>query len=448
MKRSLIISGIVITVAIIALVIFNRVASAKKSVNLLAEAEKGTFEITVSAAGELIAEKSIDIRGPVFAESGNDRGGDNHGPGGGGGRGMDMHFMDLKIQDIVPEGTIVRQGDYVAQLDRTTFDNSLKDEIQNLANLESSLQLKILDTAMTMTTLRDQIKNQRYAVEEAKINLAQSKYEPPATIRKAEVTLERETRSLEQLMKSYSLKSAQTLADINTVRRTVERKRQLVVDLQEYLSNFMIKAPADGMVTYKKDRGGSKRKTGSSINAFDMIVATLPDLSTMLSKIYVNEIEVSKVKVGQSVDIRVDAFPGKQFKGKIISIGNVGETLPNSDAKMFETQIRLEGGDPNLRPSMTTDNKIIIQSINDVVYIPTECIQTGSDSVPFVYLRNRTKHVVLLGQSNDKFTVVEQGLQPGSSVYTVPPEDPESFRLIGQDLIPLIKERQRANRVY
>jgi multidrug efflux pump subunit AcrA (membrane-fusion protein) len=446
MKRTLIISGIVVAVAVIALVIFNRVASAKKGVNLLAEAQKGTFEITVSASGELVPERSIDIRGPVFSETGGDNSGGNRGQSGGS-RGMDMHFMDLKILDIVPEGTIVKQGDYVAQLDRTSYDNSFRDEIQNLANLESSLQLKILDTAMTMTTLRDQIKNQTYAVEEAKINLDQSKFEPPATIRKAEVTLERETRSLEQLKKSYALKSAQTLADIKTVKRNLDRKRQLVEDLQEYLSNFTIKAPADGMVTYKKDRGGSKRKTGSSINAFDMIVATLPDLTSMLSKIYVNEIEVSKVQVGQSVDISVDAFPGKQYKGKVISIGNVGETLPNSDAKMFETLIRLESADPLLRPSMTTDNKIIISSINDAVYIPTECIQTGSDSIPFVYMRNRTKHVVVLGASNEKFTIVEKGVQPGSSVYIVPPEDPESFRLIGEDLIPVIKERQKANRV-
>ena len=43
-----------------------------------------------------------------------------------------MHAMDLKIQDIVPEGTIVKEGDYIAQLDRTTYDNTLKDEHENL----------------------------------------------------------------------------------------------------------------------------------------------------------------------------------------------------------------------------------------------------------------------------------------------------------------------------
>jgi len=443
MKRTIIISAIVVAAAFGALMVFNRVASAKKKVNMLAEAQMGAFEITVTAAGELIPEKSIDIRGPVFAATTGDQGQGGSRGGQQMNRGMDMHFMELKIQDIVPEGTIVKEGDYVAQLDRTSFDNSMRDEIQNLATLESNLELKILDTAMTMTTLRDQIKNQVYAVEEARITLDQSKYEPPATIRKAEVSLEREQRALDQLRKNYSLRAAQTLTDINTVKRSVTRKRQLVEDLQEYLSSFTIKAPADGMVTYKKDRGGSKRKTGSSINPFDMVVATLPDLSSMLSKIYINEIEIARVQVDQKVDIEVDAFPGRQYRGKIISIGNVGEQLPNSDAKMFETQIRLDGADPLLRPAMTTNNKIIIKTFDDVVFIPTECIQAGSDSVPFVYMKNKTRHIVVLGESNEKFTIIEKGIQRGASVYLATPEDPEQFRIIGEDLIPLIKERQK-----
>jgi multidrug efflux pump subunit AcrA (membrane-fusion protein) len=200
------------------------------------------------------------------------------------------------------------------------------------------------------------------------------------------------------------------------------------------------------MVTYKKDRGGSKRKTGSSVNAFDMVVATLPDLSTMLSKIYVNEIEIARVQVGQKVDIKVDAFPARQFSGKIISIGNVGEQLPNSDAKMFETQIRLDGADPLLRPAMTTDNKIIIKTIDNVISIPTESIQAGADSVPFVYMRNKTRHIVVLGESNEKYTVIEQGIQSGASVYLATPENPEDFRLIGEEMIPLIKERAKAKK--
>jgi multidrug efflux pump subunit AcrA (membrane-fusion protein) len=177
-----------------------------------------------------------------------------------------------------------------------------------------------------------------------------------------------------------------------------------------------------------------------------MVIATLPDLSVMMSKIYVSEIEVARVEKGQNVNITIDAIPSKAFKGKVISVANIGETLPNSDAKMFETQIMFDESDPELRPAMTSGNKIIIKTFENAIFIPTESIQTGPDSIPFVYMRNRTKRVILLGDSNDKNTIIEQGLEPGSSVYLISPENPEKFSRTNEELIPVIKERMKARR--
>jgi HlyD family secretion protein len=407
-------------------------------VNSWAEVKKGTFEITVSNSGELLAERSIDIKGPEIGQSNNDQG---RGQGGQGNqmRGGDMHAADLKIQDIVPEGTIVKEGDYIAQLDRSSYANTLKDALDNLTVLKTNVEMKILDTAVVLTNLRDEIKNQRYVVEEADITLAQSKYEPPATIRQAEIALDKAKRSLDQLIKSYELRVAQNLSTINHEKMHLERGTRLVSDLEDYLSKFTITAPASGMVIYKKDRNGTKRKAGSSINPFDRVIATLPDLTSMISKVYVNEIEISKIKQGQKVVINVDAFPKKTYSGAVSAIANIGEVLPNSDAKMFEVQVRVDGSDPDLRPTMTTGNKIIITTFNDVVYVPTECVQTGADSIPFVYVKNKTKQIVVLGEANEKNIIIEKGLKPGSTIYLVPPAEPEKFRLVGQDLIADMK---------
>jgi multidrug efflux pump subunit AcrA (membrane-fusion protein) len=342
----------------------------------------------------------------------------------------------------VPEGTIVKEGDYVAQLDRSTYNNTLKTELDNLATLEKNLQMKILDTAVVLTNLRDDIKNQVYVVEEAGIVLDQSKFEPPATIRKAQMDLNKSQRALEQKKRSYSLKVAQNLSEINNQKMILARRTRYVNDLQDFLTKFTVTAPSSGMVIYKKDRNGTKRKEGSSVNPFDMVIATLPDLTTMISKIYVNEIEISKVKNDQKVDIIVDAFPKKTYTGKVSYIANVGEQLPNSDAKMFEVQIKIDGTDPTLRPSMTTGNKITIKTFNDAIFIPSECVQTGADSIPFVYGKNRTKHIVVLGEANDKNVIVKQGLEPGTTIYLTSPEKPENFKLVGENLIPIIKEHK------
>jgi len=437
MKKALIISGIVVAIA--ALIVFNKLISKKGSVSIFAEVKKGYFEITVTNSGELIAERSVDIKGPEINQRPM-QGFGGRGGGGGGMRGFDMRAMELKIQDIVPEGTVVKEGDYIAQLDRSSYDNSLKDEIETYKNEQTNLEMSVLDTAVTLTSMRDDIKNQRFVVEEANITLAQSKYEPPATIRQAQISLDKAQRTLEQRIRSYELSRAKIKRQIEYQIAHVEMHAGRVKDLEDFLTKFTIRAPAPGMVIYKKERNGTKRKAGSILNPFDMVIATLPDLSSMISKTYVSEIEVNKIKTGQQVTVNIDAFPNEKFTGKVFSIANIGEQLPNSDAKMFEVLVKIDGSDPLLRPSMTTTNKIIIKTFDDVIFIPTECVQTGSDSIPFVYKKNKTRQIVILGEANDKNIIIKEGLKPGTSIYTVPPEDPAKFRLEGENLLSVLKE--------
>ena len=413
---------------IIILIVISKVTSKKDISTLYAESKRGQFDIVVTTTGELQAKKSTDITGPEFTQSRN------------------IRAADIKITDIVPEGTEVKAGDYVATLDRTAFDNSLKDELERLTTYETNLEMKILDTAVTLSNLRDNIKNLRFSVEEAAITLQQSKYEPPTTIRQAEIELDKTNRSLDQSIRGYSLRVEQAKSDMRTNKNNLSDERTRVSDLQTVLSKFIITAPSSGMIIYKRDRMGTKRKVGSSISPWDNVVATLPDMSSMISKTYVNEIDVSKVKSGQHVEIMVDAFPEKSYTGTVTSVANIGEQLPNADAKVFEVQIEVDGSDPILRPSMTTGNKIITKTIDDVTYIPLESVQAGADSIPFVYMKNGNKQVVVLGESNENNVVIEQGLETGVQIYLSTPEDPESFKLVGDKLITVNKERLKAKR--
>jgi hypothetical protein len=236
----------------------------------------------------------------------------------------------------------------------------------------------------------------------------------------------------------------QAKSDMRTAKTNLSEQKVRVGDLQTVLSKFIITAPSSGMIIYKRDRMGTKRKVGSSISPWDNVVATLPDMSSMLSKTYVNEIDVSKVKAGQHVEIVVDAFPEKSYTGTVTSVANIGEQLPNADAKVFEVLIEVDGSDPILRPSMTTGNKIITKTINDVIFIPLESVQAGADSIPFVYLKNGTRQVVVLGESNENNVVIEQGLKPGVQLYLNTPQKPENYKLAGVELISVIREREKA----
>ena len=129
-----------------------------------------------------------------------------------------------------------------------------------------------------------------------------------------------------------------------------------------------------------------------------------------------------------------------------MTVANIGEKLANSDSKVFEVLIKIDGSDLSLRPSMTTNNKIIIKTLDNVTYIPNDCVHTGVDSIPVVYTKNGLKHIVVLGESNDKDVVVEKGLEPGTILYIGTPENLDEFRLTGKELISIIRERQNAKR--
>ncbi len=425
MKRTIIITVIVVVVAIIAMIVISKISGKGELGTLVAEVQKGDFEIVVTTTGELQAEVSTDIKGPEGLASRN------------------MRFGGIKIQDLVPEGTEVNAGDYVATLDRSSVDNSLKDELDRQESYETDLLKKQIDTTISLGNLRDDLVNLKFNMEEAEITLEQSKYEPPTTIRQAKISLEKAERAYEQALSNYDLKVKQARADIKDTELQLGKQRRKVAEMQDIIQNFVIKAPSAGMVIYKREWNGSKRKVGSEISPWDPVVATLPDLKSMISKTYVNEIDVSKVKTGQEVRLTVDAFPEKNYTGVVTSVANIGEQLPNTDAKVFEVITKVDGSDPILRPSMTTGNQIITKTFSDVLYIPLETVFATPDSIPFVYKKDGTRQVVVLGESNENDVIVEQGLKEGDKLYLSIPPDAEKYKLQGEELIPVIKERRK-----
>ena len=429
MKKTFIITGIIVVGTFILLYVFNRLTTKASITYQYTEVQKGDFEIALTTTGELIPERTVDIKGPLFDANG------------------DIRSMNIKIQDLIPEGTVVQKGDFVATLDRTELNNNLKDANDFLITLKTNLEMKLLDTAITLNDIRDIIKNQKFTVEEAKMTLRNSKYEPPTTLRQAEIELDKAQRVLEQRERNYVRRSAQARTDIYNQNYWVSRVSKRVKEFEDVLAGFTVTAPSSGMVIYKKERRGGKRKVGSMINPMDRVVATLPDLTSMLSTAYINEIDISKIKPGQKVNITIDAFPKKRYDGVVTAVAKIGEKLPNTDDKVFEVQIKIDGSDMALRPSMTTGNKITISTFHNVVFIPIECVQAGVDSIPFVYKKNGTKQVVLLGESNEKHIIIEKGLDPGTILYLNTPEKPEEFKMIGQDLIPVLKERERIKRI-
>ena len=416
-----------VLIVIVAIIIF-RPGKSDALKQLTVKVEKGEFEILVTTTGELQAKSSVDIMGP--SELRNSR---------------SIRIRNIKIQDLVPEGTVVDSGEYVGELDRSEVGTSLKDLEDELETSESQCLKMQLDTTMQLRELRDQLVNLKFVMEEKQIVLEQSKFEPPATIRQATIDLERSRRAFEQANDNYSLKVQQAKANMREASISLDKARRKVNELKNVIQKFTIYAPQSGMVIYKKEWSGQKRKVGSMINPWDLTIATLPDLSTMNSKTYVNEIDISKVKAGQEVRMGIDAFPEKKYTGQIIEVANIGEQLQNTDAKVFEVIISVDQSDSIMRPAMTTSNQIVTSIFSDVLFVPLEAIH-NEDSLSFVYTRSNKKQIIITGETNENYIIIEQGLNEGDNIYISIPDNIEKFKLSGKELIPVIKERERLKR--
>ncbi len=423
MKRKTILAIVIPVTLIVTLVLYSMFSGKEKEVVIETEVEQGVFEIAVMVTGELQAIRETEIKAPSQLRSRN------------------LRIRSVKIQDLIPEGTVVDSGQWVATLDRSEADNSLKDIMDNLEQKQSEYMRVKLDTTMQLRELRDELFNLKFAMEEAEITVEQSKFEPPATIRQAQIELEKAKRAYSQAEKNYDLKVRQSAANMREAEINMARDQRSKDEMEAVLQMFDIYAPGSGMVIYKKDWNGQKRTAGSEINTWDLAVATLPDLSTMISMTYVNEIDISKLKKGQKVDIGVDAFPEKKFSGEVVEVANIGQQLPNTDAKVFEVRIELNERDTILRPSMTTSNMVITKVLDSVLFIPLEAVH-ANDSLTFVYTRDGRKQVVVLSESNENHIVVDMGLKKGEKLYLSNPDNPENFEYAGLELMKEIERRK------
>ena len=376
----------------------------EERVELLTSPIKGEFVVDVTTTGELRAKNSTEIKGPRGAR--------------------EFRVNNIRIQRLVAEGTIVKKGDFVAELDRSEIMGKLQDAQLDVEQAQSQVTQAQLDSTLELSQARDNLINLNYALEERQIELDQSKYESPAVQRQAEIELDKAKRQLAQETRNYETKVKQAEAKLKEVETELTKKKNEIVKINELMKQFTVYAPEQGMVIYRRNWDGSKITEGEQISTWNPTVAELPDFTIMESVTYINEVDIQKVEVGQKVNIGLDAVPDKQLTGEVTSVANIGEQRKNYDSKVFEVTIVINESDSLLRPAMTTSNQVIIDRIPDVISVPLEAIH-AVDSLSFVIKKdglNPVMHQVELGLMNDNSVIVHRGVSLEDELYISVPK--------------------------
>jgi len=372
--------------------------------------KRDNFEALISCKGEIQSEKAVLITIPdVFGD-------------------RSLEIYDTQIKDLIPEGSIVKKGDFVGLLDQGRVKQLKQNNEEAMKKLLFNINDAKIDSAVDLVALRDGIEQFVFDLQYKKVELEQSVFESPAYQRTSQMAYDRALRQLDYKKRAYLM----TQKGLRTHISRDENRLKLLVDkdrkYQLAFEGARIVAPQGGMLIYGRTfgRGGSRKLTiGSWVSMQNPVIATLPDLSILDSETYVEEIYISKIKVGDSARVYIDALKNLENIGAISSISNVGQEMTGFDSKVFKVNIRIASDNDKVKPSMTTNNEIIIAREQNVLVIPRSTL-FSAEGKQFVYLREVGKITIKdveCGNQSDKFVVIKEGLKEGDKILLNKPEN-------------------------
>lgn len=396
---------------IIALIVFAGISVIVSGLNLthtdVHVVRNGPFELAINVKGEIQGKDAVVINLPDDL------------------RRRDLRVYSLKLKDIVPEGTNVKKGDWIATLDAATLTQQIQSNNEDLTRRKAELNDAKIDSAIQLTTLREELQEFAYDLEYKELELEQSKYESTAYQRKKQMEYNKTIRQMEKKRRDYELKKLELKVKTKRIEDQYIHHAERDSLLKKGLAACRVTAPRDGMIMYAKLWGGRKIRVGDEISLYNPAIATLPDMSVLVSETFVKEIDITKIDKGDPVHITIDALPGNSFRGTISKIANIGQEIPGFDTKVFSVLIDLEEKNDEIKPAMTTDNRILIRNIPEAIKIPRQGVYTA-DGQTYVFLKNEGKtwkKRVITGPENEEEIVITSGLTENQEIFLTEPED-------------------------
>ncbi|MDA3897901.1 MAG: efflux RND transporter periplasmic adaptor subunit, partial [Desulfobacteraceae bacterium] len=178
----------------------------------------------------------------------------------------------------------------------------------------------------------------------------------------------------DQTRKGSVYKIAQAKSSLDEVLAGLENYKNRLEQAENQLRETTISAPSSGIVIlYEAFRDGQNRKPriGDTVLQNQPILY-LPDISAMVVKTNIREVDLHKVRTGQSCSITVDAYPDKSLEGSVSFIGALasGKGGGSSGAKYFQMSVVITSNDSDLRPGMTARVNILTEQVKNTLTLP------------------------------------------------------------------------------
>jgi HlyD family secretion protein/macrolide-specific efflux system membrane fusion protein len=251
-----------------------------------------------------------------------------------------------------------------------------------------------------------------------------------AAVELAKLMYDRRVRALED--RAVSQTDVDTAAnDFKQKRIALEQAKEALNVTEDQLRYSRIVSPMDGTVIQRSIRAGETVVPGTMATMDDRSLLTVADLSVLVAKAELNQIDVAKVQLGQPVTLTLDALPGKSYRAKVTKIAPASILPKGKDVEVFPVEATLEGDNlKDIKPGMTADIKIHVETKKNVLKLPIEAVikEKGQTYVNRVVQGTTgggkptvTRVDIQAGARNDREQEILGGLSEGDEVQIKPP---------------------------
>lgn len=363
-----------------------------------AEVTRGPLRVVVAATGEVRPLRQIELKSKASGEV---------------------------VSFAKRAGDPVKQGELIVELDQATELRNLHraeaerdtalaqlqltqlEHVRSLANTQASLSSAEADEQTKRAEYTRQ-KNLSVGVSEndlatAKLNLVMAEQR----LRQAQIELQhvRGRQAPDSLLAQARLQQAQVTLD----------------EAEDRLEDVQIRSPIRGILLQKLVEEGQIVASGISATSGGTPLGVVADTSVMVIEANIDETDIGQVRVGQRVELTVDAHPGATLVGVVDLIPPLGEL--ESNIRVYRAKINVSGPQLGLlKTGMTANVEIIIEERPEVLHIPSQAIHRDRDGI-FVWLpsaQGKTRQAIEVGLDTGVEAEVLAGLEVGQTILLVP----------------------------
>lgn len=351
-----------------------------------------------------------------------------------------------KITQVnVAAGDSVKAGQVLAQLDDTVANQQILQAKTTLSQKQAQLsqlkagatQVEIITAQNELTRAQNSLLNAqmiRDAVKNAPTLEAARQYDqslgPLYTT--LDAAIQKEQRAVDSAQTEVNLaqakldakKAGASSTDLQTAQASVDQANSSLAIAQAALSDYVLVAPADGVIAAVNGKAGEYPGSGSSggtsssssSSAFIVLEASSPDVQI---NVPADEADIASVKVDQSVNITLPAYPDKKFSGTVTKVSTIGKTQNN--VTTFEVTVTAANTDSLMKAGMSANVSIIIAQKQNVLTVPSEALR-GSGNQKWVMLppaagsSQTGRREVQIGLDDGSNAEVLSGLQAGEQI--------------------------------